>query len=157
MRRLRLLFKVQRLHRGNLHSRGSLVVGDAGVEFVSLHALLGVLRVELLQQFEITSLSVATKMRRRLEIEDPWLARANDGALIERRQPAIGPVEHSLDRQPRRIGHHHISGQLLCLGAKAIGDPASQSRPTALDAPGVHRVDRLTVVVDTGGHRTESP
>ena len=87
------------------------------------------------------------------EVENPRLARPHNGALKQRRQPSVRPVENALDRNPGRISQRDERGQVVRLGPEPVRQPAAQRRPTALSPAGVHRVNRLPVIIDARVHR----
>ena len=130
VRRGRFLRDVERLLGGGLHPGGQLVAGDAGRQVVFAGALAQVLAVELLQVVAGTAPAARRRdVRRRIEIQDPRLARADDRALIERRQPAVGPVVDAEHRQAARIGEHDVRRQVL--RSRCPGHRSARSRARA--------------------------
>ena len=151
--RLRFAAEIQRLTCRRLHPRGQAEVGDPCLEFQLTLSLRDMSAIELGQQVEEIRLHLTTQPFGRIEIQDPRLPWTDHRPLEQRRQPAVGPIQHALDRQTPRIGHRHVRRQLVGLGTQAERQPATQRRTAPLGPPGVHRVDRLAVVVHPGVHR----
>ena len=107
------------------------------------------------RQRQVLLLQRAAQMGRRIEVQNPRLVRADDRSLIQRRQPAVRPVAHAVDRMAAGIGQHHVRRQVLALGAQAVGEPRAQRRPARLRLAGVHVPDRRLVAVDAGVHRAD--
>ena len=88
------------------------------------------LAVERVEVGEQSLLGLPLQLRRRIEIQNPRLLRADDGPLIERRQPAVRPVVDSAHRQAAGIGQHDERGQVLRLAPQGVGEPdPSDGRP----------------------------
>src|ERR1051325_6851210 len=88
LRRVAFLAEVERLLCGGLHPRREFVAGDARVEVKFAGALFEMLAVQLFEEREIFLLRLAAQTLGRIEVEDARLARADDGALKDRGQPA---------------------------------------------------------------------
>ena len=71
-------------------------------------------------------------------------------ALIDGRHEAGAPVAWPIVDRGGIVLHHHEGGQVLVLGAQAIGDPAAQRRPAAQDRAGVHLADAVGMVQPVG-------
>ena len=93
------------------------------------------------------------QMRRRIEVWNPRLLRADDRTLVDRRQPAVRPVLDAADRQADRVPERDVGGQFLRLGPETVAEPASDDRMAGDDPTGVECVDRLAVVVHVRVHR----
>src|SRR5262249_35107119 len=109
----------------------------------------------LIEVLQIPLLNPAAHTGRWDQVGNPRLTGPDHGALVERWQPPTRPVVDAQNGQPTRIGENAIRRQVLALGAERIGDPGAQYRPACCRPPGIERVDRLTVVVDSGLHRTD--
>ena len=95
--------------------------------------------VQAAEQVELGPLVFAGHIGRPLEIEDRVAFRAEERALIRRRQKAGAPVErpalHAL-----RVAQHDVARQVLVFAPQAIGDP----RPGRREArAGNARVDLI--------------
>ena len=77
---------------------------------------------------------------------------ADERALVERGQPAVGEMLALESRQPAGMREHHVGGQLLRLAAEAVGQPRPERRAPADDAAVVHRIERLLMIVHAGVH-----
>ncbi len=143
---------VEGLLGGGLHVGGELVAGDAGLEVQLAGAGGEVLLVEGPEQVELPLLRGAGECGGRIEIEDARLGGADEGALVEGGQPAVGEVLLLEGGQAAGVGEHHVGGQVVRLAAEAVGEPGAEGGPAGGDAPGVHGVEALGVVADAGGH-----
>ena len=89
---------------------------------VELARMLG--EVRFVERFEQIELALAAPCRRatgrRVEIEDVRLGRADERALIKRREPAVGEVLALERRQSAGMREHHVGGQFLRLAAEAV-------------------------------------
>lgn len=105
------------------HGASLAAVGDAGGKVVLSRTLLQALPVQAFQEGEIALLRCGRNVRRRVEIQDPRLGGADDRALIERGQPAVGPVIAApnsglIFRWPGRLGFGQSS---LGVGKLGVG------------------------------------
>ena len=92
-------------------------------------------RLSLSRRRQIASSRAPRHVRRRIEIQMRGSRGAHDRALVDRRQPAVGPVVHAVDRQATRIGQHDERRQVLALAAQAVGQPAAQRGPAGDGRP----------------------
>ena len=111
--------------------------------------------VEAVDEAEVALLRVALQRHGRIEVENARFLRADHGALIERRQPAVGEVVHSEHGQPSRIGEGDVGGQVAVFRAKAVGEPAPKGGASRENGAVVKGVDGLAVVVHPGVHRAD--
>ena len=80
---------------------------------------------------------------------------ADERALVDRRQPAVGPVLVGEGRQAGGMPHHDVGGQVLGLAAERIGRPGAHGRIPGGDASRLHGEHGLQMVVHSGLHRAD--
>jgi hypothetical protein len=98
---------------------------------------------------------VGRPRRFRIEIENRRTFGADDGALINRRQPAARPVADAVDRHALRIGERDVRRQILVFGPESVRDPRGDVRASADRQAGLRHPDRLLVVAVFGIHRAD--
>jgi len=129
--------------------------------------LIGVKAAEELQE---VFLGRTEQMAGGIEVEDARFFGAQDGALVQARQPTVAPVVITVDRFTAGILEHHVGGQLVVFTAEAVGEPRAQAGPAddAWDArvdvtdgnlvavvAGVHASDHAEIVGDLCGVRQQ--
>lgn len=107
------LIDVERFLGRRLHAGGEFKALDARFEIGFAGPGFEVLLVQTLHEIEVALLRIALEAEGRVEIRNARLFGTNDGALIQRRQPAVAPVVHTEHGQAARIGEGHVSGQVL--------------------------------------------
>ena len=152
LRRLALAGNIERLLRRRLHPRRQLVACDARLQIGFARMPREMLLIEPGEEGEVLLLQRALQMRRRFEVQNAGLGGADNRPLEQRRQPAIGPVAHAIDRMPARIGQHHIRGQALAFRAQPVGQPRAQGRTARLRLARVHEPNRRLMAVDVRVH-----
>ena len=155
LRRLALAGNIERFLGRGLELGGQLVAGDARLEVGLAGMPIEMLVVELVEKAEIVLLRLAAEIRGGVEIGDARFLGAHRGALVDRGQPAVGPVVHAEHRQAARIGERDVGGQFLRLRAERVGEPAPDRRAPAEAAAILQRVDRLAVIVHAGLHAAQ--
>ena len=73
---------------------------------------------------------------------------------MHRRQERAVPQRRP-DRRRHVGAEHDVAGQVLVLGAEAVGEPRAERRTADLDVAGVHHQHRRLVVRDVGVHRAD--
>ena len=111
--------------------------------------------IQLVQEAELVVTRLGRDARRRLQVEDRRLPRAERRPLVDRRQPAARPVAHAVDRQAAGIGQDHVGRQVLVLGAQGVDDPRAPGRPAGQDLAGVDQPQRCLVIDRLGRHRAD--
>ena len=91
-----------------------------------------------------------------VEVEDARFFGAQDGALVQARQPTVAPVVIAIDRFTAGILEHHVGGQLVVFTAEAVGEPRAEAGPAdhARDAR-VDVTDGNLVAVVAGVHASD--
>ena len=74
-------------------------------------------------------------------------------ALVDGRQEAVAPQLRADDRLAG--AEHDEAGQVLVLGAQAVGQPRAQARPDRLHVAGVHQQQGALVGGAVGVHRAD--
>ena len=85
--------------------------------------LAGMVVVELLEEGELPGLRRAAEEGRGVEVEDPRFTGADERALIEARQPAVGVVLPLEGRQATGMSEHHVGGEIVRLASQAVAEP----------------------------------
>ena len=164
----RLLAEVSEFRHARLHPVGHLVLGDAR----------GDLRVAELAQAELVHAGQVVEDRPPAlaahavgvrQVQHRVAAAAELDALEARRQEPAAPVEVVEDLPAARLlvaaGHDDEAGEVVGLGAQAVGEPAPHARAAGHLVAGheerdrrrvvhlrrVHRLDEAQVVGDGGG------
>ena len=114
------------------------------------------LLVHLLQQVELTPLDAA----RHVAVVDVLNELFRIGvrvidvrALVDAGQKAVAPQLRADDRLTGT--EDDVTGQVLVLGAEAVGQPRAEARPRRLRLAGVHHQERRLVVGRVGVHRAD--
>ena len=108
-----LVRDVERLLGGRLHGGGELVAANPGFEVGLAGMAFEVPSIEPVEECEILALGLASKMGRRVEIQDPRLLRPEHGALIHRRHEPARPVVRAVDRMSLGVGEDHVGRELF--------------------------------------------
>ena len=152
---LRLGGDVEGFLGGDLHAAGELIALDAGLQVALARVVGRVFGVKGPQEFHLAFLRFALERGGRVEVEDVRGGGADERALVDRRQPAVGPVLVGEGRQAGGMPHHDVGGQVLGLAAERIGRPGAQGRVAGGDASRLHGEHGLEVIVHSGLHRTD--
>ena len=92
----------------------------------------------------------------RPEVGDRLRAAPQPGPLVDGRHEAGPPVPGTAgDLGLLDVLDDDVAGQVLVLGAEAVGHPAPQRRPAAADRAGVHLADAVDVVQPVGDARPD--
>ena len=145
---------VQHLFGGDLHAGRQLVALNSRRQVLLARMPIQMLAVEPIEIGQISALRRTAQLRRRIQVQEARLLRANDGPLVQRREPAVLPVLDAQHGQSCRVTQHDEGRQVLTLGTRAhryIHEPRA-GRPAAI-CTRVECRDRLPVIVDVGVHR----
>ena len=105
---LGLTGNVECFFRGHLHAGSQFVGGDPRGQIVVGWMLGKVAFVEPPEQRKLPFLWHSGKMGGRIEVEDSRLARPDQGALVDRRQPSVGEVRFLKRGQAGGMAQHHV-------------------------------------------------
>ena len=146
---------VKGLRRLRLHPPGQLHRGQPRLELRIMLPRFEMTLVEGRREIELPPLSIAVEhgMPHILdEVLDAGLLCVDIGALEGPRQKGAPPVFGVLDRIAAGA-HRHEAGEILVLGAQAIGHPRAGRRPDQPRIAAVHQHQRRLVVGNVGMHR----
>ena len=88
------------------------------------------------------------------QLLDVGVARVDVGALVDAGQEGRLPVLRLLDRVAAGT-HGDEAGQVLVLGAQAVGHPRAEARPRQAGLAAVHQHQRRLVIRHVGVHRAD--
>jgi hypothetical protein len=120
-----LAAQIERVRSGGLHAGGQRETRDPRLQIQLAGMIRQMSLVQAAQVIQIAILGCALETRRGSQIKDARLPRAYNRSLIERRQPAIGPVLDAQYRQLPGIDQRQVRGQVLALRPQAEGQPAA--------------------------------
>src|SRR5436190_13950215 len=102
--------------------------------------------IEHLKETSLVGAGWRGHVRQRFQIEHGSAFASYLRALVNRWQPAGGPVANAIHGQPTRIAEDNISRQVLPLGAEAINHPRTPRWPPGLEFPAVNDAQRRLVI-----------